>query len=309
MFRGNLNRYTKRPLQDSAIIFSTPGWGNLRFTAQITGFPANVSNPQGGKSTDFSAGQCHLLYFVVVPESLNVLCQRVYTAYAELLQRAAGGTSQHWRQQRLYPGLSPKVRAGKKKPINRQTYKHFCSGNCPGIIPGLSGTPGISFMFFLLNFPRKRQHINNLDSHPFPGQFREVVYVYCVFLAKPGVLLRQGSWSTVGTPLQIYSNRFFCINFLNTPRGPGHPGKIPGTSQIPLFETQGRQTFEGGHEVFGHHPFELKTPTPPGGLRTHKVYLCALFSCLIRGSLLRGGYNNSLHVPLAVPSPAPTPHP
>ena len=26
--------------------------------------------------------------------------------------------------------------------------------------------------------------------------------------------------------------------------GPGHPGKIPGTSQIPLFETQGRQTFE-----------------------------------------------------------------
>ena len=29
-------------------------------------------------------------------------------------------------------------------------------------------------------------------------------------------------------------------NFLNTPRGPGHPGKIPGTSQIPLFETQGR---------------------------------------------------------------------
>ena len=40
------------------------------FTAQITGFPANVSNPQGGKSTDFSAGKCHLLYFVVVPESL-----------------------------------------------------------------------------------------------------------------------------------------------------------------------------------------------------------------------------------------------
>ena len=47
----------------------------------------------------------------------------------------------------------------------------------------------------------------------------------------------------------------FCTNVLNTPRGPAHPGKIPGTSQIPLFETQGRQTFEGGHEVFGHHPF------------------------------------------------------
>ena len=74
---------------------------------------------------------------------------------------------------------------------------------------------------------------------------------------------------------------FFCTNFSNTPRGPGHPGKIPGTFQIPLFETQGRQTFEGGHELFGHHPFAWKTPTPPGGLRTPKVNLCALFSCLI----------------------------
>ena len=57
--------------------------------------------------------------------------------------------------------------------------------------------------------------------------------------------------------------KFLCTNFLNTARGPGHPGKIPGTSRIPLFETQGRQSFEGGHEVFGHHPFAWKTPTPP----------------------------------------------
>ena len=75
--------------------------------------------------------------------------------------------------------------------------------------------------------------------------------------------------------------KFFSTNFLNTARGPGHPGKIPGTSRIPLFETQGRQSFEGGHEVFGHHPFAWKTPTPPGGLRTQKLNLCALFSCLI----------------------------
>ena len=74
--------------------------------------------------------------------------------------------------------------------------------------------------------------------------------------------------------------KFFCTNFLNTARGPGHPGKIPGTSRIPLFETQGRQSFEGGHEVFGHHPFAWKTPTPPSGLRTQKLNLCALFSCL-----------------------------
>ena len=77
--------------------------------------------------------------------------------------------------------------------------------------------------------------------------------------------------------------KFFCTNFLNTARGPGHPGKIPGTSRIPLFETQGRQSFEGGHEVFGHHPFAWKTPTPPGGLRTQKLNLCALFSCLRKG--------------------------
>ena len=43
-----------------------------------------------------------------------------------------------------------------------------------------------------------------------------------------------------------------------------------GTSQLPPFETQGRQTFEGGHELFGHHPFARKTPAPPGGLRTQK---------------------------------------
>ena len=70
---------------------------------------------------------------------------------------------------------------------------------------------------------------------------------------------------------------FFCTNFLNTPRAPGHPGKIPGTSQIPLFETQGRQTFQGEHELFSHHPFAWKTPTPPGGLQTQKVNLCDFF--------------------------------
>ena len=64
---------------------------------------------------------------------------------------------------------------------------------------------------------------------------------------------------------------FFGTNFLNTAGVPGHPDQNPGTSQIPLFETQGRQTFEGGHEVFGHHPFPWKTPTPPGSLRTQKV--------------------------------------
>ena len=66
--RGSLNRYTKKTLQDSANIFSTPGMGKSAFYC-ANHRVANVSNPQGGKSTDFSAGKCHLLYFVVVPES------------------------------------------------------------------------------------------------------------------------------------------------------------------------------------------------------------------------------------------------
>ena len=55
---------------------------------------------------------------------------------------------------------------------------------------------------------------------------------------------------------------FFSHKLLNTPRDPGHPSKIPGTSQAPPFETQRRQTFERGHELFDHHLFEWKTPTP-----------------------------------------------
>ena len=80
---------------------------------------------------------------------------------------------------------------------------------------------------------------------------------------------------------------FLSTNFLNTPRGPGHPGIIPGTSQIPLFKAQERQTFEGEHEVFDPHPFARKTPTPLGSLRTQQVNLCAPFSCLTGSG--RGG--------------------
>ena len=93
-------------------------------------------------------------------------------------------------------------------------------------------------------------------------------------------LLRDRHTAFLGRERKMRTN-FLSTNFWNTHRGPGHPGKIPGTSEIPLFETQGRQTFEGEHEVFGHHPFARKTPTPPGGLRAQKVSLCALFACLI----------------------------
>ena len=85
---------------------------------------------------------------------------------------------------------------------------------------------------------------------------------------------------------ESYNNRerkmrtkFFCTNFLNTARGPGHPGKNSRTSRI-LSSKPKEDKVSRGHEVFGHHPFAWKTPTPPGGLRTQKLNLCALFSCL-----------------------------
>ena len=79
----------------------------------------------------------------------------------------------------------------------------------------------------------------------------------------------------------LLSARKMSINFLctlNTPSVPEHPSTIPRTSQVPPFQTQGRQTFEGGDELFDSHPFAWKTPSPPGGLQTQKVNLCALFS-------------------------------
>ena len=69
---------------------------------------------------------------------------------------------------------------------------------------------------------------------------------------------------------------FFAQTF-STPLGVRDiPAKFPGHPRF-LFETQGRQTFEGGHELFRHHPFVWKNPTRPGGLRTQEVNLCALF--------------------------------
>ena len=65
---------------------------------------------------------------------------------------------------------------------------------------------------------------------------------------------------------------------LEHPQGPGTSRQnsldIPRSS---LRNPQGRQTFEGGHELFDHHTFAWKTLAPPGSLRTQKVDLCALF--------------------------------
>ena len=80
---------------------------------------------------------------------------------------------------------------------------------------------------------------------------------------------------------------FFCTNFSSTPRGPGHPGQIPGTSQIPLLQTQGRQTFEAGHELSREGTnFSATTPSrgrpPPHRAVSgpEKLLFVLLFSCL-----------------------------
>ena len=77
-----------------------------------------------------------------------------------------------------------------------------------------------------------------------------------------------------------FAQTFFAQTFWTPPGVRDIPAKFPGHPGIPLFETQGRQTFEGGRELSGHHPLAWKTLTPQGGLRTQKVNLCALFSCL-----------------------------
>ena len=72
---------------------------------------------------------------------------------------------------------------------------------------------------------------------------------------------------------------FLSTNFWNAPRGPGHPGKIPGTSQIPLFETQGRQTFEprGRAQGFLPPPLCVEDPHPPRRSPDPKKLIFVLF--------------------------------
>ena len=47
--RGNFNRYTKRPLQDSAIIFSTPGMGESAFCCANHRVSCKCQQPPGWK--------------------------------------------------------------------------------------------------------------------------------------------------------------------------------------------------------------------------------------------------------------------
>ena len=91
------------------------------------------------------------------------------------------------------------------------------SRDCPSIIPGLSrDSPGLLLRFpgnlvyvFPFFFPGRRETHKQFDPHPFPGQSREVVYVYWFF-----------------APQRKTSANFLCTNFLNTTRGPDIPAKF-----------------------------------------------------------------------------------
>ena len=102
-----------------------------------------------------------------------------------------------------------------------------------------------------------------------------------------GFYFKMRSTGFILNEAQIFCANFFLLAGLKLhklfehPLGPGHPGKIPGTSQALSLEALGKQTFEGGNERFDPHPFACKTPTPLGNLRAQKVHLCALFSCRI----------------------------
>ena len=90
-----------------------------------------------------------------------------------------------------YTAVRLLFRAGKaNKTINKKTHKH----NLHGIIPGLSrDSPGLFLRFPGSNclcvslFPlgKKGTH-KQFDPHPFPGQSREVVYLYW-FLSSPTI--------------------------------------------------------------------------------------------------------------------------
>ena len=60
------------------------------------------------------------------------------------------------------------------------------------------------------------------------------------------------------------STNILCTNFLNTPRHPEYPRKIPMTSQEQNLFVLGlerrERTFEGGNELSDPHPFARKTP-------------------------------------------------
>ena len=56
------------------------------------------------------------------------------------------------------------------------------------------------------------------------------------------------------------NTNFFLTNFVNTPQGPGRPGKVPGTSQVPSLRNPRKTNLRGRRETF-------RAPSAPHGRR------------------------------------------
>ena len=71
--------------------------------------------------------------------------------------------------------------------------------------------------------------------------------------------------------------KFFCTNFLNTPRSPGHPGKNPGTSQIPLLETPKEDKLSRADTKFSATTPSSGRPSPHRAVSGPKKFIFVLF--------------------------------
>ena len=127
-------------------------------------------------------------------------------------------------------------------------------------------------------------------------RFRRILQICTMLLAMGGCAkgaVNQGHkkmdsdiFSTHSKRGRETSTNFYCTNFLKTSRGPGHSSNIPGTSQVPSVETQGKQTSKGGQPGK-----ELLTPTPSSRSppphwavsEPNKLIIMLFFSCLIKG--------------------------
>ena len=76
------------------------------------------------------------------------------------------------------------------------------------------------------------------------------------------------------------STNFLAQTFWTHPGVRDIPTKLPGYPRLPPSKPKENKLSREGARTFRPPPLRVKTSTPPGGLRTQKVNLCALFSCL-----------------------------